>query len=228
MKKVLDSPIKIIGGIVLVVEGILTLILTTGSPTDEQKLWITIGMIVSLILALISAVIIHWIDNKQFVSGTTIDTAEKKYEYDVFISFPIAAMPDGTKRKAINDFANSLEKELNKLGYKKNFNASLHFSDKHEHQAPKVAAKIDFDALDKSRNFLLVYPEKLPTSALIELGYALATSKNIVMCSDDIHTLPFLARGFNETFENVNFIEYKDNQQLLEILTQTHDNYFKK
>ena len=47
------------------------------------------------------------------------------------------------------------------------------------------------------------------------------------MCSDDVHTLPFLARGFNENYKNVNFIEYKDNQHLLEILTQTHDSYFK-
>ena len=45
-------------------------------------------------------------------------------------------MPDGTKRKTLNDLANTLEVELNKLGYKKNFNASLHFSDKHQHQAP--------------------------------------------------------------------------------------------
>ncbi len=224
----LNSPIKIIGGIVLVVEAILTLVLTTGNPTEDQRLWITMGMIVSLILALMAAVIIHWIDNRQFISGTANIKSEKTYEYDVFISFPIAAMPDKTKRRAINDFANSLESELNKLGYKKNFNASLHFSDKHEHQAPKVAAKIDFTALDKSRNFLLIYPEKLPTSALIELGYALAAGKNIIMCSDDIHTLPFLARGFNENFKNVTFIEYKDNQQLLEILTQTHDGYFKK
>lgn len=228
MKKTLDSPIKIMGGIVLLVEAILTLILTTTNPTNEQKLWITIGMIVSLILALVAAVVIHWIDNRQVISGQPINTPETKYEYDVFISFPIAAMPDKIKRKEINDFANALEKKLNDIGYKRNFNASLHFSDKHEHQAPKVAAKIDFSALSSSRNFLLIYPEKLPTSALIELGYALAKSKNIIMCSNDIHTLPFLARGFNETFENVNFIEYKDNEQLLSNLTQTHDSYFKK
>jgi|GEM_PF-3476466 len=228
MKKVLDSPVKIIGGAVIVVEAILTLILTTGNPSEEQKLWITIGMIVSLILALVAAVIMHWIDNKQVPSGASLDTGEKNYEYDVFISFPIASMPDDEKQQNIKEFANQLEKELNRLGYKKNFNASVHFSDKHDYQAPKVAAKIDFDALDKSRNFLMIYPEKLATSALIELGYALAARKNIIMCSDNLHTLPFLARGFNETFKNVSFIEYKDNKQLLSILTQTHDTYFKK
>jgi hypothetical protein len=228
MKQLLDSPIKVIGGIVLLVESILTLILTTGNPTDEQKLWITIGMVATVPLALISAVLIHWIDNRKKLSGVIVPPENNKYEYDIFISFPIAAMPDPIKRKEINDFANNLEKELNKLGYKKNFNASLHFTGKHDHQAPKVAAKIDFDALNKSRNFLLIYPEKLPTSALIELGYALAGNKNIIMCSDNIHTLPFLARGFNETFKNVSFIEYSDTSHLLNILTQTHDTYFTK
>jgi hypothetical protein len=68
----------------------------------------------------------------------------------------------------------------------------------------------------------------LPTSALIELGYALAMGKNIIICSDSIHTLPFLARGLNENYENVKFVEYKDNKHLLDILTQTDAIYFKK
>ena len=228
MKTILDSPIKVLGAVVILVEGILTLILTRGNPTDEQKLWITIGMISSLILAIIASVIIHWMNNRQVPSGASFDTDEKSFEYDIFISFPIASFADHNKRKEINDFANKLEAEFKRIGYKKIFNASLHFSDKHDHQPPKVAAKIDFDALDKSRNFVLIYPEKLASSSLIELGYAIAINKNIVMCSDDIHTLPFLARGFNECFDNICFVEYPNLDRLLEMLTQTHDTYFKK
>jgi len=228
MKQIIDAPIKILGGVVLVVEAILTLILTNTNPNDEQKLWITIGMIVSLILAIIGSVLIHWLNNRQVRSGATVDTDQKAFEYDIFISFPIAAITDAIKRKALNDFANELEEKFKTIGFKKIFNASLHFSNRHDHQPPKVAAKIDFDALDKSRNFLLIYPEKLPTSALIELGYAIAANKNIVMCSDNVHTLPFLARGFNEAFENICFVEYDTNQHLFDMLTQTHVNYFKQ
>lgn len=185
-------------------------------------------MVVSIPLTIIGAVVIQWINNKPISSGATNDNSEKKFEYDIFISFPIAAVPDAIKRKNINDFANEIEEKFKTIGYKKIFNASLHFSNNHDHQPPKVAAKIDFEALDKSKNFLLIYPEKLPTSALIELGYAIAANKNIVMCSDNVHTLPFLARGFNEAFENICFVEYDNFSHLLDMLTQTHDTYFKK
>ncbi|UZD24186.1 hypothetical protein PBT90_12405 [Algoriphagus halophytocola] len=223
-----DSPIKILGGSILLVEGILAIVLAKGNLDASHKSWIIIGMLVALFLTIVSAVLMHWIDNRQSLPSVTKDTEYKTYEYDVFIAFPIAAIKSKVERAEINEFANNLETELKKIGYKRIFNASLHFSNNHEHQPPKVAAKTDLEAIEKSRNFLLIYPVKTPTSALIELGFAMGGQKNIIMCSVDIHTLPFLARGFSEAFRNVNYLEYSDNEHLINMLVENNEEYFKK
>lgn len=226
--KFFDSPIKVLGGSILLVEGILTIVLSSDKITENQQTWIIIGMIGALILTIISSVIMHWINNKIKVSAVTFDDVDKEYVYDIFISFPIAGIEDKKIRKEMNDFANLLEDELKKIGYRRIFNASLHFSHNHEHQPPKIACETDFGALDKSKNFLLLYPERIATSALIELGYALGGQKKITMCSNNIHTLPFLARGLNEAYRNVSFLRYEDNQHLIDMLTENHKSYFKQ
>jgi len=43
--------------------------------------------------------------------------------------------------------------------------------------------------------FILHYPKQVPTSALIELGFALAYKKRILIIASHISTLPFLAQG---------------------------------
>lgn len=221
-----NSPIKILGGSIIIIEGILGGIMTT-NLTEYQKDWIIIGMIGALVLTILVALLMHYIDNKKILSNATPETLDKKFDYDIFIAFPIAAVKNITERKALNDFAKRLETELKRIGYKKIFNASLHFSNNHEHQPPPIAAKIDIKAIDSSKNFILLYPEKIATSALIELGYAMSGNKNIVMCSNNIYTLPFLARGFSEAFRNVNYLEYKDNDHLINILIENHQEYFK-
>ncbi len=225
--KFFDSPIKILGGSILLVEGILTLSLTKGNLSEDQKTWIIIGMVSALLLTIVGAVIMHWINNKSKISAVTYDTDTKNYDYEIFISFPIAGVKDKKEREEVNDFANKLEKELNKIGYRRIFNASLHFSSNHDHQPPKIACETDFDALDKSKNFLLLYPDKIPTSALIELGYALGGQKKITICSTSIHNLPFLARGLSEAYQNVSFLEYESDEHLIDMLVENHSSYFR-
>jgi len=225
--KLFDSPIKVLGGSIILVEAILTIILTGGNLVEKQKSWIVIGMIVSLFLTIIGAVVMHWINNKTKISNVTFDSDDKHYDFEIFISFPIAGVKDKKEREEVNEFANKLEISLKNIGYRKIFNASLHFSNNHDHQPPRVACETDFGALDKSKNFLLLYPEKIATSALIELGYALGGQKKIIMCSPSIHNLPFLARGLGEAYRNVSFLEYEDNDHLIDMLTQNHKSYFR-
>ncbi len=56
----------------------------------------------------------------------------------------------------------------------------------------------DFKAIDECSTFILIYPQKLATSALIELGYAVAKKKPILIVAKNIADLPFMARGLSE------------------------------
>ncbi len=150
------------------------------------------------------------------------------FDYSVFLSFAIAGNKTRKQREDLNNDIKRLESKLEEIGYKPNFNASNYFSDEHEYQPPEIAAREDFNAIEKCRNFLFYYPEKVPTSALIELGYALRDRDNILICSKDKHTLPFLARGLGGLSENVKLIECDTIDRLIKILEENHETYLRK
>lgn len=228
--KFFDSPIKILGGSIIIVEAILAAILGLSDLTETATLWIVIGMVVSLILAIIGAVIMHWMNTRVVTAPSSSNDQDP--EYDIFISFPIAGVRNITEREEINSFADSLEQKLKDVGYNKIFNPSFHFirkknAEKKKFQAPDIAAKLDLDAIVKSTNFLFIYPSKVPTSALIELGYAMHAQKNVIICAPNSNTLPFLARGFSQAFSNVTYVDYSDNDHLIDKLVQNNSIYFK-
>ena len=59
----------------------------------------------------------------------------------------------------------------------------------------------DLMAIDSCDIFLLIYPEKISTSALIEIGYAIAKKKNILIFCRKIDDLPYLLKKFDQTYK---------------------------
>lgn len=148
--------------------------------------------------------------------------------FDIFLSFAIAGNNSKVKRNVVEDYVNRLDSLLRECGYNSIFNASKYFEPSHEKQQPVDAAIEDFAAVENSKNFILLYPEKTPTSALMELGYALRDKRNILIISKDEHTLPFLARGMAEAHGNVRTIYFGDDfNSCLKEIECKHESYFK-
>ncbi|NOQ23737.1 MAG: hypothetical protein GQ564_00100 [Bacteroidales bacterium] len=225
--KLFDSPIKILGGSIIIVEGILLYLVQSDGLVEKQKSWIIIGMISALFLTIIAAVIIELINKRKTSSFVVADTETKKYQYSIFISYPIAGAKNKTEKNEIKDFIIQIEKKLKTWGYKEIFNATTYFDKEHDNQPPAVASKIDLKAVHDSKSFILLYPTKVATSALVELGYALGGDKNILICTTNSKILPFLVRGFNEAFHNVRIIEYDNLEHLSDILEENHSQYLK-
>lgn len=74
---------------------------------------------------------------------------------------------------------------------------------------PAKAISKDFDNILISDFFILIHPSKMQTSTLIELGYAFAHKKNIIIISSK-NDLPYLALGMSEIIDNVFFLECAD------------------
>lgn len=62
----------------------------------------------------------------------------------------------------------------------------------------------DIAELDKAGHFLFIYPLATPTSALIELGYALAKHKTITIVHPQKVLLPFMATKLHIIYDNIN------------------------
>lgn len=82
-------------------------------------------------------------------------------------------------------------------------------SGKNDYDSPEQSAREDFKRISDSDIFLLLYPKKVQTSALIELGYACAKEKVIVIVSSK-SILPYLALGLASACTNVSIVETLD------------------
>ena len=60
---------------------------------------------------------------------------------------------------------------------------------------PDVAIMRDLEALSRSRNFMMLYPERVVSSVLFEAGYAIGMGKPGIYVVRDPKQLPFLMQG---------------------------------
>lgn len=60
-----------------------------------------------------------------------------------------------------------------------------------------------------------MYPEALPSSVLVEVGYAIALSKPTVIFTKSRQYLPFLLKDIDKTLTNVSVFEYTDPQEIV-------------
>ena len=59
-----------------------------------------------------------------------------------------------------------------------------------------------------------IYPKKIATSALIELGWAMAHKKPIVIFAKKRDELPFLVKNADSVFANIRIYEYKTSSEI--------------
>lgn len=66
-----------------------------------------------------------------------------------------------------------------------------------DYDSPEESFSKDLSAIQDCDAFILHYPIPSPTSALIELGIALALKKIVIIISPSIHQLPYLVQGID-------------------------------
>ena len=122
------------------------------------------------------------------------ETSVPGFKYDVFLSTPMASYAsDAEYRAGRADFKKVFDALKEKCGLSVYW-ASEKIESIDDFDTQDVSAQEDLDALKKSRRFVLLYPQKLPTSALFEAGYALALNCESHYFVHQRGDLPFLMR----------------------------------
>ena len=85
-----------------------------------------------------------------------------------------------------------------------------------------ISAKKDLEALERSRDFILVYPTGARSSSLVEAGYALALQKPSVYLYRHEADLPFMLRKVAEAHNWVHMLQYDDDRKLREQAEHIH------
>jgi hypothetical protein len=120
----------------------------------------------------------------------------------MFISTPISVFSE-SELSRFRWFCSKLYTKLIESDSESSFYcANVAIEGSHLFDSPHDSAHRDFEELRRLDSFVLLYPTPVPSSSLIELGYALALRKRILIVAPRLEDLPFLARGLTMASHN--------------------------
>lgn len=154
---------------------------------------------------------------------------------DVFLSVPMAAFSSDAQYQPFRAEAMKVVAALRERCGLTVFCALEKIESLKQFDTYGDGAREDIETLERSANFVMLYPEKLTTSALFEAGYALARG---LPCrffvrnqSEDAYKLPFLMRKLPEVFTHVSIIDHNEwstYEDIAERLVKNAPNWFGK
>ncbi|XGV97895.1 MAG: nucleoside 2-deoxyribosyltransferase [Leptolyngbya sp. BL-A-14] len=224
-----DTPIGFFSLVVLAIEALLGIIALTTSEGDRT--FIVRSMIALLFIVVAVVSFLAFTKPSLFRASKKEDSKVKpqpvsddsvEYEYDVFLSSPMAAMPSDedyiNEREDVLDFMGTLRTycQLNKIFY-----AGLELGSQDDFEGDEaLAARVDFEAIRKSRYFILIYPARLASGVLVEAGYALALNKPSVYFVKDRSNLPYILQHLHG-IDNVEIYPYSGLSDLKTIIKRS-------
>lgn len=148
-------------------------------------------------------------------------SARNEYQYEtnsIFISTPMSAFNDELELEDNSTLIQKLYNTLEEMGYNNikcpalNINNSKKFNDR------ESAIVDDLRNLQKAEYFLCIYPIKLASSVLVEIGYALSKSKKCIIIVKDRKDLPFLLQEADKRVTNFKIYEINEIKRLSEFI----------
>jgi len=224
----ISTPIGFFALVVLAIEAILGLIAFTASTQD--KALIIRSMIILLFIVTLAVIILAFAKpaiftpprKQQSLPSKTDEDNTHKESYDIFLSSPMAAFPTddaySKERAGMLDLIDCLRTNCN---YQRFYYAGLNLASQNDFTGDEaLAAKNDFEAIEESTFFVLIYPAKLASGALVEAGYALALKKPCVYFVKDIDDLPYMLQHLHG-IEGVEIYTYKTINDIKAIIKKT-------
>lgn len=149
-------------------------------------------------------------------------------QYDVFLSVPMAAFANDAQYQAFRTDALKVVEGLRQRCRLRVYCALEKIGSTKKFETGGAAAQQDLAALADSANLVLIYPERLATSALFEAGFALARG---LPCrffvrdqSQAQFRLPYLMGKLPEAFSNVSIIDATEWQTFDDITERLVEN----
>lgn len=123
---------------------------------------------------------------------------------NIFIATPIAGFLNKNDYKMYKKLIEEIVVEINRANIFGNVYCEItNLDDIADYDSPAASAAKDFNNVLNSEYFILLYPQRVVSSALIELGYALAKGKKILIISSDKNALPYMALELDKIYHNV-------------------------
>jgi hypothetical protein len=144
-------------------------------------------------------------------------------EYDVFLAVPMSGTASEQEYVALRTLAMDVMGAMKRhCGIETCYFSGEKLPSKADFESQAVSAQLDFDALGRSRCFVMLYPRPVLSSVIAEAGFALARRVPTVYLVAEGTRLPFLlaeAHGLPEpAYPPVRTYTYRDPGHLLSLI----------
>lgn len=214
--KEIRTPLSFLSLVILVTEGLLYSLVDSG--TETQKTIITLGMVLLPFAVLVIFYMLFRPRGDDYEGGELkVDEENKEIGkvYDLFVSVPMAAFDESREyekfRESILDAIRGIKKHC---GFSTAFFAGQEIGNFKDFDSEDLSIVEDYTALKNSKNFVLIYPQKLATSALVELGWAMVMKKPIIIFAKKRDELPYLMKNADAAYRNIAIYEYKTSSDI--------------
>lgn len=156
------------------------------------------------------------------VAGNAETATESRAPVQLFVAAPMASIGRTYARnnKQVIALVAALERELSLSPI---YYAGMALKTPREFEDETLALRNNLSALTASRRFVLVYPRPLPTSALIELGYAMAMKIPTRIFVRDWKHLPFMLRSATRVCPEIAILRYRTLDDVLALLREERE-----
>ncbi|MGB1207136.1 MAG: hypothetical protein ACPG5B_15930 [Chitinophagales bacterium] len=147
----------------------------------------------------------------------------------IFLAAPMYSLTDNSALNYI-DFRKDMLEVTTKL--KNVLSCEVHYAGhnqatENDFLHPPYALKQSLEKLDKTDAFVLIYPAALPSSILVETGWALATNKTCLFFVHQAVELPYMLRQCSEYAKaKVTIVKYSENQEILDFIEKHEAHLF--
>jgi|SRR5690606_10627888 len=118
--------------------------------------------------------------------------------YSVFFS---VVMQDHKHDYFIDEIINEIERKHGKV-----FCGLRLWSDENQYPPYDEAFQIVLESLQKSSLYVLYYPERVVSGALVELGMAVAMKKPVLIYTKSVENMTYFMRGYQDLITDHNLI----------------------
>jgi len=144
----------------------------------------------------------------------------------VFIGAPMASLSDDDYkilRQHILEIENSIKTYcgFNDITY-----SGFKIEESSQFEGEEKAIKKNFKYLKESEFFIFIYPDKIASSVLVEMGYAIALSKKTIIFTRSKTSLPFMLREVDKAINSFKIYTYSDYSDITRIIALNGSDLF--
>jgi hypothetical protein len=220
----IKTPLGLLALVILAIEAVLAMLATKAQGNDLTIL--LVGLIGTMVLVVVGIYLVAW-RRPDLLSGGPQPVPDAaltpvSFKYDAFISAPMASFNGDEKayQRSRHDILKLVKELEDGLPRRKVFYAGASLPSLKDFEVADLSLATDLAALRESRCCILIYPQEIATSALVEVGFAIGLKKPVVIHLLDGVSLPFLLRyqqGASETHGEIHIYDYANFHDILQV-----------